>query len=186
MKFYVYGLVDPRMPNLIRYVGKTHAPRVRHIQHCTETATTEKGVWIETLRLEGVLPQMIILAECPDDESAREKERELIALYSSALIDDSKPDTKPVSPLVNSTNQLHRQSIIDAIATSKGKLAPAAKMLGISRPTLYQKMKKFGIMTHLERQSKIQSDSRSKQRAELSQKPIIPKNPSGPNPICFT
>lgn len=154
MKFYVYGLADPRTPNLIRYLGKTHAPRVRHIQHCTETATTEKGVWIETLRLEGILPQMIILAECPDDESACAKKRELMAMYGSAIADDSKPDTKAVSPLVNSTNQLHRQSIIEALTKSRGKIAPAAKILGISRPTLYEKMKRLGIMTRLEIQSK--------------------------------
>jgi hypothetical protein len=155
MKFYVYGLVDPRTPNLIRYVGKTHTPRVRHIQHCAETATTEKGVWIETLRLEGILPQIIILAECPDDESARAKERELIGIHNAAIMGDSKPDSNAATSLVNATHKLYRQSINEALALSKGKIAPAAKLLGISRPTLYGKMKQLGIQSRLANQPKI-------------------------------
>jgi Bacterial regulatory protein, Fis family len=132
---------------LIRYVGKTHTPRVRHIQHCSETGTTEKCVWIETLRIEGIFPQMIILSECPDDESARLKEREMMELHGSANADDAKPAKQEIQSLVNSTRKLHRQSIIDALAKSNGNIAPAAKLLGISRPTLYDKIKRLGIVT---------------------------------------
>ena len=70
-----YGLGDPRNPGVIRYVGKTNAPRVRHIEHCTDAGATDKCAWVETLRIDGILPQMIILAECQNDAAAMGKER---------------------------------------------------------------------------------------------------------------
>ena len=36
---------------------------------------------------------------------------------------------------------------LDALAKSRGKIAPAAKMLGISRPTLYAKIQRYQIQT---------------------------------------
>jgi DNA-binding NtrC family response regulator len=168
MKFFVYGLADPRTSNLIRYIGKTHTPRVRHIQHCAETATSEKGVWIETLRLEGILPQMIILAECPDEESALAKERELIGIHCAAIADDSNLGSNAAAALVNATHKLYSQKITEALALSKGMVAPAARLLGISRPTLYGKMKQLGIQSRLANQPKIKkrAQERLARRAE--------------------
>ena len=147
MKVYVYGLADPRTPDVIRYVGKTTAPRVRHIQHCTDAGAPKKCAWVETLRNDGILPQMIILAECPNEAAAMGKERELIAKYNSSEADSFMQVCKSDRRLANSNNQMGRQLILDALAKSRGKIAPAAKMLGISRPTLYAKIQRYQIQT---------------------------------------
>jgi sigma-54 dependent transcriptional regulator, acetoin dehydrogenase operon transcriptional activator AcoR len=49
----------------------------------------------------------------------------------------------PVSLL----DQQTRQAILQALAKSKGKIAPAARMLGIGRTTLYRKIQELGIKT---------------------------------------
>ena len=81
---------------------------------------------------------------------------EVVGIFESGL------DAGATSPLANSTNQLHQQIIIAALTKTHGKIAPAAKILGISRPTLYSKISQLGIMMKPENQSKIQSDTNSK------------------------
>ena len=131
MKIYFYGLADPRNPNVIRYVGKTDAPRVRHIEHCTDAGATEKCAWVETLRIEGILPQMIILAECKNDAAAMGKERELIAKYNASEADSFMQICKTDLLLVDANNHTGRQLVLDALTKARGKIAVAARMLGI-------------------------------------------------------
>ena len=40
---------------------------------------------------------------------------------------------------------LEREAILDALRSTKGKKAPAARLLGISRSTLYEKMHELGL-----------------------------------------
>jgi sigma-54 dependent transcriptional regulator, acetoin dehydrogenase operon transcriptional activator AcoR len=41
--------------------------------------------------------------------------------------------------------QQMKQAIINALTQTHGKIAPAARILGIGRNTLYRKMKEFNI-----------------------------------------
>lgn len=43
------------------------------------------------------------------------------------------------------TQNIQRQWILDALAQSRGKVAKAALLLGVSRPSLYDKMRTLGI-----------------------------------------
>ncbi|HHY26040.1 MAG TPA: sigma-54-dependent Fis family transcriptional regulator [Desulfitobacterium dehalogenans] len=54
------------------------------------------------------------------------------------------PDSKNIeSPSL--LDQQTKQTIVDALAQTHGKIAPAAQLLGIGRNTLYRKMKKYNI-----------------------------------------
>jgi len=147
MKIYFYGLADPRNPNVIRFVGKTNAPRVRHIDHCTDAGATDKCAWVETLRIDGILPQMIILAECQNDAAAMGKERELIAKYNASEADSFMQICKTDLLLVNANNHTGRLLVLDALTKARGKIAVAARMLGICRPTLYERIQRYKIKT---------------------------------------
>jgi hypothetical protein len=69
---WIYGLVDPREPQRIRYVGRASSPAVRYAQHMAGTSqTTRKAEWLAALREAGVSPLMIGLeVVCPSNLSA--------------------------------------------------------------------------------------------------------------------
>ena len=50
----------------------------------------------------------------------------------------------PTSPVI-SIPASNRQAIANALAATKGERGKAAEILGISRTTLYRKMKQYGI-----------------------------------------
>ncbi|MDK2801467.1 MAG: sigma-54 dependent transcriptional regulator, acetoin dehydrogenase operon transcriptional, partial [Clostridiales bacterium] len=50
-----------------------------------------------------------------------------------------------VGSLNKTLNEIEKQRIIDALKASGGNKSKAAKMLGINRAGLYQKLKKHGI-----------------------------------------
>ena len=64
---YIYGLQDP-IDKQIKYVGKSNAPERRLLQHISTNEDTTKGRWIQSLRLMGKQPSVVILAACEDDQ----------------------------------------------------------------------------------------------------------------------
>jgi DNA-binding NtrC family response regulator len=52
---------------------------------------------------------------------------------------------EPQSTKPQSLNEMERQAILQALAQTHGNKKRAAQLLGIQRPTLYNKMKRFGI-----------------------------------------
>lgn len=54
-----------------------------------------------------------------------------------------------VGSLNKTLNEIEKQRIIDALKASGGNKSKAAKMLGINRAGLYQKLKKHGIPINL-------------------------------------
>jgi transcriptional regulator of acetoin/glycerol metabolism len=76
----------------------------------------------------------------------------MVAMSSGSLLtaDDVPADIKAGLPVPSGSQepflrQQMRLSIIRALGQSKWKVAPAARLLGIGRNTLYRKMREFGI-----------------------------------------
>lgn len=67
--------------------------------------------------------------------------------YSDQLPESAYPE-KPVAPSpppAGTLEEMEEQMVRQAIRQSQGNLSAAAQQLGISRQTLYNKMKKYGI-----------------------------------------
>lgn len=63
----IYGLVDPRRPYLVMYVGKTNNPARRllnHINHARLRRGTPVNKWVLGLLEEGIRPDIITLQRC--------------------------------------------------------------------------------------------------------------------------
>ena len=73
----IYGLVDPRKPTVVRYVGKTTStPGARYAGHLSERSKCgwKRSGWMFKLKEAGILPDMVLLetvAPC-DRVEARE------------------------------------------------------------------------------------------------------------------
>ena len=66
-------------------------------------------------------------------------------ITSSDLELDTVPTERMSYDLKNIREKVERQAIIRAISHVNGKIAPAAELLGVSRPTLYDLIKKLNI-----------------------------------------
>jgi predicted GIY-YIG superfamily endonuclease len=64
----IYGLVDPR-DDFIRYIGQTENIHRRLSEHLASDEQTAKGAWIRGLRMVGLVPRVVILAQHADDKS---------------------------------------------------------------------------------------------------------------------
>lgn len=81
----VYGLVDPRKPRTVRYVGSSHDVEGRLYAHIHSTAhhdQTPKTQWVRQLRKEGVTPFAKILQPLPEGVTPAQRqamEQKLVA-----------------------------------------------------------------------------------------------------------
>lgn len=63
----IYGLVDPRTQQL-RYVGKTSKGTTRRLQsHLYDSARTHKTNWINSLKKQGLSPEVFVIEEVSGD-----------------------------------------------------------------------------------------------------------------------
>jgi DNA-binding NtrC family response regulator len=151
----IYGLIDPRIPEKVRYVGQALQPRIRHLQHCAECATSPKGQWLESLREQGVLPQMVVLGVVAEDEAGTLEKIWIARLQPEFLTNDAvvraqKLKSIPPEPCANRNaftllEDTQRAQIEDMLKQCRGNKQEAAKRLGLGRQTLYNKLKRFGI-----------------------------------------
>jgi hypothetical protein len=68
-KCLIYGLIDP-ISLMVRYVGLSSSGMERpkaHTQPCLRTAATHCGAWIRSLALQGLVPSITVLEECPKE-----------------------------------------------------------------------------------------------------------------------
>jgi hypothetical protein len=85
----IYGLVDPRKPGRVRYVGQTTAHyAVRYLSHISQAwkntrptvpDLTRRAGWIKALRREDVAPDMVLLEMVAPDADLTEREHWWIA-----------------------------------------------------------------------------------------------------------
>lgn len=148
IRIAIYCLVDPRYPEIIRYIGQSKTPRVRHVQHLSDNLMSAKSEWVESLRQNGILPQMIIFEWVKENEG-NIKEIEYINKFKSDLLTNtlSPKIIKNTSALTNlSPRQIKERDIIVSILNkNNGNKSKCAYELGISRATVYKRIKQLGL-----------------------------------------
>ncbi len=158
-KIFIYLLIDPRRPEIIRYVGQTATPHSRLIQHCCESGRSAKCQWLELMAREGVMPSMVVIEETTELWIDRFSPPHLGHLsntfgvrhvFQPALV-DPVPESQPLpAPASTSPAQQKRtlkvlreveiEIIHDTIKANGGDKEKAAKALNISLATLYRKL----------------------------------------------
>ncbi len=148
----IYGLYDPRFPDVIRYVGQTRNLEQRIVSHALTRKTDKRSLWIQAMRKDGVLPCAKVLAVVPESQ-ANEAERSAIDSFPAGSLTNEghspfrRPNLSNVkqSALRSRINSIAKDSVIEALASNKWKIQPAAKALGIARPTLYDLISRLQI-----------------------------------------
>lgn len=85
--WFVYGLVDSRFPDEIRYIGITNDPRRRLGHHCSQSLDphTRKARWVAKVLREGGNVLMGLVSEGLTHAEAKSLEMDLIAESKSTL-----------------------------------------------------------------------------------------------------
>ena len=115
---------------LERFAEKYHRPLTGIAPDAAEMLMD--GRWSGNIReLQNVIEKAVILSE------GRELTAKDIQLESVA---------KPVGTTIKAVSEAEEERLVrEAIARTDGNISAAAKMLGVSRPTLYAKLKKYGL-----------------------------------------
>lgn len=71
---YIYGLIDPR-DRTFGYVGQSNDLDRRHVEHIESEEDTTKGRWVDSMRRDGVYPEMVELERVADDSQANYREK---------------------------------------------------------------------------------------------------------------
>ena len=95
-------------------------------------AALENARWSGNIReLQNCIEKAVILSE------GRELTAKDIQLESTA---------KPIGTTIKAANEAEEERLVrEAMNRTDGNISAAAKMLGVSRPTLYAKLKKYGL-----------------------------------------
>jgi len=144
-KTAIYALVDPRQPEIIRYIGKTKVPRIRHLQHCSEIWITTKGKWVESLRQIGILPQMKIL-EWVTNTDANNAEKRHICSNQTEYLTNTHNITLDITEGLTQTELSEKEQILQALDRCGWNKLKTAQFLGIGRQTLYNKIKLYELL----------------------------------------
>ncbi len=115
---------------LERFAEKYHRPLTGIAPDAAEMLT--EGRWSGNIReLQNCIEKAVILSE------GRELTAKDIQLESVA---------KPVGTTIKAVNEAEEERLVrEAMDRTDGNISAAAKMLGVSRPTLYAKLKKYGL-----------------------------------------
>jgi DNA-binding NtrC family response regulator len=156
------GLREKLRPNLFHRLAvlEIHVPplRERHadlaslVEDLTREVAAELGVAVRPLQAEAMA------ALCAHDwpGNVRELRNRLVRGMSFAVgrigVDDLFPDIRleegaaaPLPTLEEARIDAERSRILDALAAHEGRIGHTARSLGISRVTLWAKMKRLGI-----------------------------------------
>ena len=128
----IYGLFDPRLPNEIRYVGKTKMKLTKRIQyHVEESRRKLKGTykihWINKLLNENIRPKGIILEECNED-NWQEREK-----FWIAKLNNLTNSTKGGETIGYTTTEVSQYSLNGVFIKKFESIVKACEELNISR-----------------------------------------------------
>ena len=115
---------------LERFAEKYHRPLTGIAPDAAAMLT--EGRWSGNIReLQNCIEKAVILSE------GRELTAKDIQLESAA---------KPIGTTIKAANEAEEERLVrEAMNRTDGNISAAAKMLGVSRPTLYAKLKKYGL-----------------------------------------
>ena len=115
---------------LERFAEKYHRPLTGIAPNAAEMLT--EGRWSGNIReLQNCIEKAVILSE------GRELTAKDIQLESVA---------KPAGTTIKAVSEAEEERLVrEAMDRTEGNISAAAKMLGVSRPTLYAKLKKYGL-----------------------------------------
>ena len=79
---YIYGLIDPRSSEIVRYIGKTNDLdlRLKHHIYSSKNSGSYKSKWIRSLIRDNVRPEIVVIERVLDAEWET-KERYWISCY---------------------------------------------------------------------------------------------------------
>lgn len=136
------------IPSLAKYFFELHVKKEgKKFNHLSEEIieTLKRYPWPGNIReLENVIERAIILGKEPDirardlPENIRQKN-----FIDKKTYSDNFTEKTSNSPL--SLKDMEYESLVEALKGSAGNISKAAKVLNISRDTLYKRMKKHGI-----------------------------------------
>ena len=121
---------------LERFAEKYHRP-VSGLDVSAQAAL-EGGWWSGNIReLQNCIEKAVILSE---GNLLKAKDLEFSAPIRSGRNDNAQPVTSAVV-----SSEVEESQVREAMARCNGNISAAAKLLGVSRPTMYAKLKKYGL-----------------------------------------
>jgi group I intron endonuclease len=76
---FIYALLDP-LNGRVRYIGKSIRPELRLQNHMNEVSNCHRSHWLQSLKKQGIKPEMRILEAIKPEQSWQERERFWIAI----------------------------------------------------------------------------------------------------------
>jgi hypothetical protein len=76
---YIYALLDP-LSGRIRYIGKSIMPKERLQNHINEVSNCHRSHWLQSLKKQGLKPEMRILEEVSEGACWQDREKYWIAM----------------------------------------------------------------------------------------------------------
>lgn len=157
MKVYIYGLIDPRKPALIRYVGQTYDLRHRLGTHRNNKERSPFGDWALSLREEKIPMSYIILETVQSLGEASEREAFWIEQHSSPHLFNSPSASTVVKrmaqALENPTEEnpalevIEKEMLVYALSRCRGDLTEIyrSNILGYSLRTIKRHLKEYNL-----------------------------------------
>jgi len=122
---------------LTRYAEKYHRPLTGITPEAAEILQAQ--TWNGNIReLQNCIEKAVILS---DGKELAEKDIDFSTPLRSGRNDKGATDT----PSLVIPSEAEESMVREALQRSNGNISAAAKMLGVSRPTLYAKLKKYGL-----------------------------------------
>lgn len=149
MPHYIYALIDPRKPQEIRYVGITSSLTKRFHSHVRPILAKE--AWIRQLQLQRIEPSYFVIEMVDKHDEALKREKFHIDKNAGPLLLNGKTaDINGLEPIgVEPLHVRERKLLEHAMEACRGNKSDMAKRLGITRPTLYDKLNKYGLIKHV-------------------------------------
>lgn len=154
----IYTLVDPRKPEVVRYVGKAANPRNRHLQHCAMLGPDTRSAWLEEMYREGVLPQMLVVDYAPTEQGQTKEFEWITKCASSGQLTNSRMGMRGVTfeakfGVAASAEEVakRKEALAKAFHEGKGTIAELPVALGITPQEFGSWVRWYGLPDFVDR-----------------------------------